>query len=87
MDYEQELLREMSKSLERLDVSMDNLQVILGKQEVHLAEHIRRTALLEKQMEGIQKHVNTVNALILGLGGLFAILAAIKTVIEIVKLF
>lgn len=87
MDFEKELLSEMSKTLERLDTSVDNINITLGKQEVHLAEHIRRTELLEESLKPIQEHVNRVNALMLALGGLFALLGAIKTVIEIIHLF
>lgn len=87
MDYEQELLQEMSKALDRLDNSVDNINITLGKQEVHLAEHIRRTELLEEEMRPIRDHVNRVNALMLLLGGLLALLGAIKTVVEIFKIF
>jgi len=87
MDYEKELLHEMSKALERLDKSVDGINITIAKQEVHLAEHIRRTSLLEEEMKPIRDHVNRVNALILLLGGILALLGAVKAVIEIVQLF
>lgn len=87
MDYEKELLHEILKGQNRLDESVDEINVTLAKQEVHLAEHIKRTSLLEEALKPIQQHVNRVNTAILLIGGVFAILAAIKTVIEIIKLF
>lgn len=87
MDYEKELLHEMSKSLERLDTSVDTISITLAVQAEQLKTHIRRTELLEAALKPVQEHVNRVNALILLLGGLFAVLGAVKTVIEIIKLF
>lgn len=87
MDYEKELLNEMSKAIDRIDASVDGINITLARQEVHLEEHIKRTAMLEQELKPIQQHVNRVNTAILLLGGIFAIIAAIKTIIEIVKLF
>lgn len=87
MDYEKELLQEISKSIERLDNNVDSINMTLARQEVHLAEHIRRTELLEEEMKPVRDHVNRVNALMLLLGGILALLGAVKTVIEIVSLF
>lgn len=87
MDYEKELLQEMSKALERLDLSVDKINVTLAKQEVHLADHIRRTQLLEEEMKPVRDHVSRVNALMLLLGGLLALVGAVKGVIEIIQLF
>jgi hypothetical protein len=87
MDYEKELLQEITKSLERLDVSVDSINMTLAKQEIHLAEHIRRTALLEEEMKPVRDHVQRVNTLMLLLGGILALLGAVKTVVEIIKLF
>lgn len=87
MDYEKELLQEITKSLERLDTSVDSINVTLAKQEVHLADHIRRTELLEEEMRPVRDHVNRINALMLLLGGILALLGAVKTVVEIFKLF
>lgn len=87
MDYEKELLHEVLKTLERLDSSVDSINVTLAKQEAHLGEHIRRTELLEEEMKPVRDHVNRVNALLLLLGGLLALIGAVKGVIEIIQLF
>lgn len=87
MDYEKELLQEISKSIDRLDNNVDAMNVTLAKQEVHLAEHIRRTELLEEEMKPVRDHVNRINALILLFGGILAILGAVKAAIEIIQFF
>lgn len=87
MDYEKELLQEMSKSLERLDTSVDSINVTLAVQSEQLKTHIKRSDMLEEALKPVQEHVHRVNALILLLGGILALLGAIKTVIEVVQLF
>lgn len=87
MDYEKELLREMSKAIENIDSSVDSINITLAKQEVSLNEHIRRTTLLEQELKPIQQHVNRVNALMLLLGGILAVVGAVKGIIEIIQLF
>jgi hypothetical protein len=87
MDYEKELLQEMSKSLERLDVSVDSINVTLAVQAEQLKHHIKRTELLEEEFKPVREHVTRVNALILLLGGILALLGTVKAIIEIVQLF
>lgn len=87
MDYEKELLQEMSKSLERLDTSVDSINVTLAVQAEQLKTHIKRSDALEEQLKPIQQHVNRVNTLMLLLGGILALLGAVKTIIEIVQFF
>lgn len=85
MDYEKELISEMSKAIDRIDRSVDGINITLAKQEIHLEEHIKRSKLLEDQMEPIKQHVNRVNSLLLLLGGIFALIGAIKGIIEIAR--
>lgn len=54
-------------SLDRLEIKVDRvlervgaIDVTLGAQHVSLVDHIRRTALLENQMEPIKTHVTRV---------------------------
>lgn len=55
----------------RIDAKLDQIEGHLGKQEVNLArltvsveEHVRRTDLLERKIEPIEKHVVMVNGII-----------------------
>lgn len=99
-NFEKEIFQEVFKSLERIDEGMDELNkkqaeqnITLAVQSEQLKEHMKRSdniekyvAELEDQMKPIQKHVTTVNALILLLGGIFAVIAALEGILKIVKL-
>lgn len=86
MDYEKQLLNEMAKSIQRIDESTDHINITLAIQATQLAEHIKRSDNLEEAMKPLQAHVNRVNALLLILGGIFALLGALKGVVEIAQL-
>lgn len=99
-EFEKEIFQEVFKSLERIDEGLDELNkksaeqnTILAVQAEQLKEHIKRSDTLERyvgeleeQLKPIQKHVTTVNALILLLGGIFAVIAALEGILKIVKL-
>ncbi len=75
------------KRLERMEVKLDDISdhlssidVTLGAQHVSLRDHIRRTALLEKEIIPIKRHVNMVDGALKLLG----IMAVIATIIEAV---
>lgn len=79
------------KRLDRIEGKVDTIvdklndtNIILAEQHVSLKEHMRRTALLEKAVEPLQKHVSMFNGA-LKLIGLVAALAAIAEVL--LKLF
>ena len=66
-----QLLEHAIQQLNKLDDKLDNIDKTLVKQEVNLAEHMRRTDLLEKKLdkdmeillndlEPIEKHVERV---------------------------
>lgn len=73
-------MQEWGSRLEhKIDViaeKIGSIDVTLAKQHVSLAEHIKRTAILEKEIKPIQKHVAMVNGA-LKLIGIVAILAEI----------
>lgn len=65
----------------KIDKIMDRISSIdatLAKQEVTLAYHIKRTDLLEKQVEPVQKHTNELK----GIVTMLKILALLATIIE-----
>lgn len=69
--------------LERIEVKIDslhdrlhNVDTTLAAQHVSLKEHIRRTGILEGQIEPIKKHVAMVEGALKVIGGA-SILAAI----------
>lgn len=50
-------LRHISLKLESIDKALNSMDKTMALQEVHLSEHIRRTAMLEEQMKPIRSHV------------------------------
>lgn len=69
----------MSKYDERLasiERSIANIDKTLAINTEHLADHIRRTAVIEEELKPVVKHVNKMQ----GAGSLLAILALIATI-------
>lgn len=63
------------------------INVTLAKQEVSLAEHIRRTELLELEVKPIKQHVQRVNNILAAMGLIvsgISILAGLVKVAEFV---
>ncbi len=48
--------------LDTISSKLEVLNVIVAKQEVHLAEHIRRTAIAEQNIEAINKKLDPIEA-------------------------
>lgn len=49
------------KFKEEVRANLNSITTTLAEQHVTLKDHIRRTELLEEQMEPVKKHVNMVN--------------------------
>lgn len=80
------IVAKFDKHEEKMDAMLDKqaeMNIILAKQEISLAEHIKRTNLLEIKLEPVEKHVNTVNVILKIIG---AISVAATLVIGILKL-
>lgn len=71
--------------LSALNTNLQHLNIILVRQESNLQEHMRRTDLLEKTIIPIHKHVILVNGFFKIATSLFALAAAIATVIKYFK--
>jgi hypothetical protein len=66
----------IDQKLDTILEKIGNIDVTLGKQEVTLAEHIRRTALIEADMKPVKAHVAAVQV-VFKLVGVVAMLGAI----------
>jgi hypothetical protein len=53
----------LESKLDKIGEDIGVIKVTLGEQHISLAEHVRRTNLLEQQIEPIKKHVAVVNAM------------------------
>lgn len=57
----EENLSKIEAKIDQLDSRLDNVDVTLVKQEAQLAEHIRRTNLLEASLQPVEDHVKYMN--------------------------
>ena len=60
----------------KVDSRLDDMAETLVKHDANLAEHMRRTALLEQEISPIKKHVYMVQ----GVGAFIGLLALIATI-------
>jgi hypothetical protein len=61
----------MNDKLEQIEKHLNSIDVTLAKQEVHLAEHMRRTEINEKAIEGLaRKHWHALIMLLSALGSI-----------------
>jgi cytochrome c-type biogenesis protein CcmH/NrfG len=67
--------------LAKLDHQMDDMNETLIKHDANLAEHMRRTELLEEQIVPVKKHVDMMQ----GVAGFVALLALIATIYAAVR--
>lgn len=78
MAYEEQF-KEINNKIDRISEDMTDVKVILARQEENISHHIKRTDLLEENVEllrdemrkdlsPIKRHVQTVNNLLLFIG-------------------
>lgn len=72
---DKDFLNKMYERQEKMSEDINEIKVILGKQEEHLKQHILRTelaeeniALLREQIQPIEKHVQMVSGVLKFLG-------------------
>jgi hypothetical protein len=71
------------EKLEQTESHLADIKVTLAKQHMSLADHIRRTALLEEEMKPVVKHVEQVR----GAGMLLGLLALLATIASVYLVF
>lgn len=76
-DIDERIIR-IEDKIDKVVEHIGSIDVTLGKQHVSLCEHIRRTELLEQEVEPIKKHV----AMVSGVIKLVLILASVGAGIE-----
>ena len=62
MDDIKKSLGSISSDLKEINKNIREIDLTLVKQEQQLAEHIRRTNLLEEKMKPLESHVNHMQA-------------------------
>jgi hypothetical protein len=73
-------LDRIESKIDKIVEHIGSVDVTLAKQEVSLAEHIRRTALIEDKLKPVESHVHMVNGAF-KLVGLLSTVAGILTVL------
>ncbi len=71
----------MDAKLEKILEQIGQINITLAKQEAQLAEHIRRTQLLEDQVVPLQKQSNMV----LGILAFVSLLSVLATIYSALK--
>ena len=77
----EEILMKLLEGQNTTNSELTRLSEVTLKQEENLKEHMRRTDLLEKKLEPVERHVYMVNGgvkLIALLGAIVGLLAGIK---------
>ena len=64
--------------IDRLDMRLDAIDITLVKQNEQLAYHIKRTNLLETQVQPVVDHVTFVKVLVKALGVLALVVGILK---------
>ena len=65
----------------KIDGRLDDIYEVQVKQEASLAEHIRRTELIEEELKPIRRHVYAIQ----GVGALLGVLALFASIYAAVK--
>lgn len=79
------MLLRMEDKIDKLDARLDSIDVTLAKQHEQLSIHIKRSDLLEQQVEPLKTHVATVSGALKLLGSLALISGIAECVIQILS--
>lgn len=75
-----ELIKRLEAKVDKLDERLDNMDKTLVLQEANLKEHMKRSDLLEKKLEPVEKHVHAVNTI-------FKLIGVVASLATVAKLF
>lgn len=75
----------LDERLDRFEQNQSEANITLAKQEVSLSEHIKRTNLLEKKLEPVERHVQVINAILKAIGGIAVVITIISGLIKIIE--
>lgn len=64
---------------------MNSIDITLAKQSIILADHVRRSNLLEAKMVPLERHVNYVEGFLKGMGIIAMVAGLIAAIMEIYK--
>lgn len=76
-------LKRLEAKIDKLDDRLDTVDKTLVLQEANLREHMKRSDLLEKKLEPVEKHVNAVNTVFKMIG----VFASLGTIAKAIMMF
>lgn len=77
-------LERVEEKLDKVVEHISSIDVTLAKQHISLKDHIRRTELLEQQVEPIKKHVNMVQGALKLIGLVSVCLGIVELILKLV---
>jgi hypothetical protein len=87
-------LNKLAAKQDQIAEDITEIKVVLGRQEVHLSEHIRRTAaaeeniaILRQELKPVEDHVKFMQGAIKLLGVVALVLSAIVSALKIFAVF
>lgn len=79
--HTEDRLMRIEEKVDQVSEKIGEINSTLSAQHVSLKEHIRRTNILEKKIEPIEKHVNMVS----GIVKLIMIASAVAAIVAVMK--
>lgn len=76
--------KRVEEKLDKVADDISQINITLAKQEVSLAEHIRRTNVLEQKLEPVEKHVAMVNGGLKIVGIVALLVGIIEGIVKII---
>lgn len=76
-------LDKIDAKIDRIQEKISSIDVTLAGQHEQLKLHIKRTNLLEKKLEPVERHVTSVNALLKVIMYMAAVAAIVEGIIQV----
>jgi len=73
-------IQRIEEKLDRIDERLNSIDKTLASQHVSIAEHIRRTNILENDLKPVKKHVIMVEGVLKFLGALAMVAGLIEVI-------
>lgn len=78
-------LKRFERKLDNISENISEINITLAAQHVSLAEHIRRTQLLEEAVKPLEKHVAMVNGVMKFIGIIAILIGIVEAFMSVIK--
>lgn len=76
----------LSKKIDKVDSRLDAANIVLAKQSVILADHVKRSTQLENRMLPVEQHVQAVNTILKMFGFTSLLVSMVAGILKIFKI-